>query len=281
MLNPSKGAQENDLAAITIPWTRLPLRFDAGLLRAEVQAIAEAAWVPHFNQADYEGRWSSVALRSKSGRVDDITAQGSIEEFRDTPLAAQCPHLQAVMAAFAFPQKSVRLLRLHAGSRVREHRDADLGLADGELRIHVPVVTSEQVEFVVANRRLMLREGEAWYIDFSQPHRIDNRGASDRIHLILDGTLNEWAAALLQRSVEEIVTETFEPAGAAGFRVFREMVFEDLQLQEEMLRAAERPRFLQAVVAAGAERGYGFGMAEVESILNQRRREWMERSVGA
>jgi hypothetical protein len=175
----------------------------------------------------------------------------------------------------------VRLLRLHAGSRVREHRDADLGLADGELRIHVPVVTSEQVEFVVANRRLMLREGEAWYIDFSQPHRIDNRGASDRIHLILDGTLNEWAAALLQRSVEEIVTETFEPAGAAGFRVFREMVFEDLQLQEEMLRAAERPRFLQAVVAAGAERGYGFGMAEVESILNQRRREWMERSVGA
>ena len=257
------------------------MRFDPALLRADVQGIAEAAWVPHFNSADYEGRWSSVALRSKSGRVNDITAQGAAEEFRDTPLLAECPHLQAAVEAFQFPQKAVRLLRLHAGSRVREHRDVDLGLADGELRIHVPVATSDEVEFVVANRRLLLREGEAWYIDFSQPHRIDNRSAIDRIHLVIDGTVNAWATALLERSVEEIVTETFEPSGVARFRAFRETVFEDTQLQAELLQITEREKFLSAVVAAGAARGYGFGQAEVESAYNLRRREWMERSVGA
>ncbi len=266
---------------LRFPWTKLPMRFDPAQLRADVQAIAQDAWVPHFNSADYEGRWSSVALRSKTGRTGDITAQGTVEEFCDTPLVEQCPHLRAAMAAFAFPQKSVRLLRLHAGSRVREHRDADLGPADGELRIHVPVTTSDEVEFDVANRRLLLREGESWYIDFSQPHRIDNRGATDRIHLVIDSTVNEWATALLERSVAEIVTETFEPAGVAGFRAFREKVFEDEQLQAELLQISERERFLAAVVAAAAARGYEFGRAEVESMYNLRRREWMERRVGA
>jgi hypothetical protein len=40
-------------------------------------------------------------------------------------------------------------------------------------------------------------------------------------------------------------------------------------------------RFLEAVVAAGVERGYDFELAEVESVYNQRHREWMERSVSA
>jgi hypothetical protein len=267
--------------ALTIPWTKLPMRFDPALLRADVAGIAEDAWVPHFNSADYEGRWSSVALRSKSGRVGDITAQGEVSDFHDTPLLAQCPHLREAVETFAFPQKAVRLLRLHAGSRVREHRDADLGLADGELRIHVPVATSDEVEFVVSNRRLLLGEGEAWYIDFSQPHRIDNRSAADRIHLVIDGTVNEWARELLERSVAEIVTETSEPAGVAGFRAFCEKVFEDAQLQAELMQIPQRETFLAAVVAAGSARGYGFGRAEVESAFNMRQREWIERSVGA
>jgi hypothetical protein len=264
-----------------IPWTRLPMRFDPALLRADVDGIAEEMWVPHFNSADYEGRWSSVALRSKTGRAGDITAHGEVSDFHDTPLMAECPHLRKAVEAFEFPQKAVRLLRLHAGSRVREHRDVDLGLKDGELRIHVPVATSAEVEFVVSNRQLVLGEGEAWYIDFSQPHRIDNRGATDRIHLVIDGTVNEWAAALLERSAAEIVTETFEPAGVAGFRAFRETVFEDAQLQTELLQIREHEKFLAAVVTAGAARGYAFGLAEVESVYKIRSREWMERSVVA
>jgi hypothetical protein len=220
-------------------------------------------------------------LRSKSGSAKDITAQGVEEEFKDTPLAVQCPHLWAAVKAFEFPKRSVRLLRLHAGSRVREHRDVDLGLADGMLRIHVPVVTNADVEFVVANRRLDLREGEAWYIDFSQPHRIDNRSATDRTHLIIDGTLNDWAVALLERALREVVTESFEPERVASLRRFREQVFEDERLQTELLKITDREKFLDAVVAAGVERGFAFEMGEVESEFNRRRGEWMERSLGA
>ena len=266
---------------VAIPWTKLPLAFDPVGLREDVQAIPVDAWVPHFNHQDYHGEWSGVALRSKSGRADDITAQGSDEEFHNTALAAQCSHLWEAVEAFEFPKRSVRLLRLHAGSRVREHRDADLGLADGMLRIHVPVTTNEDVEFIVANRRLILREGEAWYIDFSQPHRIDNRSTVDRTHLIIDGTLNDWAAALLQRSLSEVVTESFEPARVASLRLFREQVFEDAGLQSELLEITDREKFLGAVVASGVERGFDFELGEVESEFNRRRIEWLERSVVA
>lgn len=264
------------MTAVSLPWTKLPFFFEPAHLRADLQAIPGETWVPHFNQQDYAGQWSSVSLRSRTGRSTDIVPQGNADAFSDTPLAATCPHLQAAVDAFDLPKKSVRLLRLHAGSRVREHRDADLGLADGELRIHIPVATNDDVEFVVANRRLVLKEGEAWYIDFSQPHRIHNPSATDRIHLVIDGTVNDWARALLERSAREIVTETFEPAGVAGFRNFREMVFEDAQLQAKLLKIADRDELLDVVVAMGEGRGCRFDREVAESAFNQKRHEWMQ-----
>jgi Aspartyl/Asparaginyl beta-hydroxylase len=264
---------------VMIRWTKLPFFFEPALLQADLGEIPDTAWVPHFNQNDYAGVWSSVALRSRSGRADDIQPRGEAGEFTDTPLTARCPRLQSVVDAFDFPKKSVRLLRLQAGSRVREHRDPDLGLVDGEIRIHVPIATNDRVEFVVANRRLILREGEAWFIDFSQPHRIENGGAMDRIHLVIDGTANDWALALIQRAAREIVTESFEPAGVGSLRRFREKVFEDPQLQAELLKIEDAQQLLQAVVAAGAARGHDFQLAEVESAYRQNQREWLQRSA--
>lgn len=273
----SPCALEIDVPPVSLPWTKLPFFFEPAALRADLQAIEAATWVPHFNQQDYAGQWSSVSLRSRTGRAEDIVPHGAAEDFRDTPLATLCPHLQAAVDIFEFQKKSVRLLRLHAGSRVREHRDVDLGLADGELRIHVPVATNDQVEFIVSNRKLILREGEAWFIDFSQPHRIYNRSSHDRIHLVIDGTLNDWARELLERSTLEIVTETFEPSGVASFRHFREMVFEDAQLQATLLEFDDREQLMQAVVSMGREHGCEFDLDVVESAFNQKRHEWMER----
>ena len=193
---------------MAIPWTKLPQIFAPDGLQADLAAIVAAVWVPHFNTKDYDGQWSSVALRSRTGHVKDIMPVGTLEEYRDTPLMECSPHLRAAVEAFAFPKMSVRLLRLHAGARVLEHTDRCLGLEDGEVRLHVPITTNEQVEFVVAGRQLRLRAGESWYIDFTQPHRIFNGGSTDRVHLVIDGPANEWVLDLVRRSAAEIVTET-------------------------------------------------------------------------
>jgi len=261
-----------------IQWTRLPFVFEAELLQEDLRGIAEEEWVPHFNQKDYEGRWSSVSLRSRTGLVEDGVPMGTAAEFKDTPLMARCPHMKAAVDAFGFAKKSVRLLRLQAGSRVREHVDRDLGLAAGELRLHVPVTTNDRLEFVVAGRQLKLREGESWYIDFSQPHRIYNGGETDRVHLIIDGEANEWALAMLQRATEEMVTESFEPKGAAEFERFRALVFEDVKLQVELLRTETRDALMSAVVAAGAARGFVFEAAEVEAVLHKNTQAWNART---
>src|SRR5579875_1389935 len=132
-----------------IPWTRLPYTFDPADLQSDLAAIPDHLWQSHFNARDFSGDWSILSLRSRTGRPDDIYPIGEVHEYRDTPLMAACPHLRAAVRSFPIPLKQVRLMRLHPGSRIKEHRDADLGLEHGELRIHIPVFTNPQVDFVV------------------------------------------------------------------------------------------------------------------------------------
>jgi hypothetical protein len=40
--------------------------------------------------------------------------------------------------------------------------------------------------------------GTAWYIGVGNPHSVVNRGSSDRVHLVIDATLNAWLVDLLE-----------------------------------------------------------------------------------
>ena len=92
---------------------RLPLRFDPAALRADVDGLSAADWIPHFNTSYYEGDWSGVALRSLggiSGQIyPDPNPTGSWE---DTEILARCPALSTAVEAFHCEKLSVRLLRL-------------------------------------------------------------------------------------------------------------------------------------------------------------------------
>jgi len=44
----------------------------------------------------------------------------------------------------------------------------------------------------VAGERVILREGECWYVNTSLPHRVANLGQTDRIHLVIDCEVNGW-----------------------------------------------------------------------------------------
>lgn len=177
---------------------RLPLEFDPATLAADVAAIPRTGWVPHFNTRYYDGDWSVVSLRSTTGEAGQIYPDPTRTEFRDTPMVALCPALRAAMERFACPLLSVRLLRLQAGSAIREHRDYNLGYEDGEVRIHVPVLTNEQVEFYLDGERLPLKAGQSWYLNLNLPHRVINGGATDRVHLVLDCVVNDWMRGLLE-----------------------------------------------------------------------------------
>jgi hypothetical protein len=80
---------------------------------------------------------------------------------------------------------------------IKEHTDHKLGFEDGEVRVHIPVVTNPDVEFVLNNVRVDMKEGECWYHNFNLPHHIANRGQSDRIHLVVDCVVNDWLREVL------------------------------------------------------------------------------------
>ena len=63
-------------------------------------------------------------------------------------------------------------------------------------RLRVYPTPDDDVEFVLDNRRVVLDEGGTWYLDLSLPHRVRNRGATERIHLVIDCVANDWLLSL-------------------------------------------------------------------------------------
>jgi hypothetical protein len=184
---------------------RLPLTFDPQALRLDLERILPDQWIPHFNTGDYSGQWSGVALRGPANithPVQALFANPGTTDWADTELQGRCPYFAEVLARFRCPLQSVRLLRLAPGSIIREHTDHSLSFEDGEVRLHVPIQTNSGVEFYLSGARLDLREGETWYLNVNLPHRVANYGPDDRVHMILDCTVDDW----LRTNFEEAVS---------------------------------------------------------------------------
>ena len=176
---------------------KLPFRFDLARMRAEVAGLAETDWVPHYNERDYEGEWTGVALRAPDGRDGWLfPAPPGSRGCADTPTLARLPYLAQVLATFECPLRNARLLRLHAGSSIREHTDHALGYADGLARLHVPVITNPGVTFYLDGEPVPMGAGECWYLDFNRPHRVDNFSIEHRVHLVIDCDVDDWLAGV-------------------------------------------------------------------------------------
>jgi hypothetical protein len=173
---------------------RLPLGFDPHRLEQDLARIMPDEWQPHFVKIHYEEGWSGVALRSAGGGATDLAHGAS--PYADTAVLGRCPYFQEVLAAFHCPLNRVRLLKLARGARILEHIDPESGHGQREVRIHVPIVTHADVEFYSNGRRVTMAPGETWFLDTSYPHRLHNRAPVDRVHLVLDCTVNDWVRSL-------------------------------------------------------------------------------------
>jgi hypothetical protein len=136
---------------------QLPLSFDPVLLARDLDALSATPWTAHYVQQNYEGDWSVIPLRCAAGETHPIRmiySDPTATDFIDTPFLAACPYFRAVIAAFACEVRSVRLMRLSAGSVIKAHVDLDLDIESGAARIHVPVVTNPDVEFLLNGSRV-------------------------------------------------------------------------------------------------------------------------------
>lgn len=181
----------------------LPLAFDPLRLQADLQALSAHDWIEHFVKQNYDGDWAVLPLRGPAGArhpVMMIYPDPGARAFQDTSLLRLTPYFRSVLAAFDCPLQCVRLMRLTPGSIIKPHRDHDLSFEARTVRIHIPITTNPAVEFSLNDTRVDMEPGSVWYLRLSDPHSVANRGATDRVHLVIDAEANAWLADMLGRA---------------------------------------------------------------------------------
>lgn len=207
-----------------LKYLQLPFQFDAILLQKEVALLSNELWKAHYQKMHYTGEWSAIPLRSTGGQIDNIMISPTNEvAYQDTILLQSCPYIISVLSQFKCPLQAVRLLKLSAGAVIKEHRDAELNFEKGEIRIHIPVATHEDVEFILDNERMALKEGSCWYMNFNLPHHINNNSNTDRIHLVIDALVNDWVKELFS-SADIILKKEVPDAELYPEAVKRQMI---------------------------------------------------------
>lgn len=180
-----------------IRYIRFSQQFNVPLLQQELAALESALWKEHYNTTNYEGGWSTLQLRSVNGDLANNTAiqpaalTGQLA-YKDTVLLQQCPYMKEVIGFFKMEKTAVRLMKLDAGAVIKPHQDHNLNFEQGELRLHIPVSTSRQVKFTLDGELLPMEAGSCWYLNLSLTHSVSNEGNTDRVHLVIDGIVNEW-----------------------------------------------------------------------------------------
>jgi hypothetical protein len=220
-----------------------------------------------------------MALRSTDGDAATLYATpGSADTVRDTEILAALPNVAAALGRIQCPLRSVRLLRLAAGGAIREHRDDDLRFHEGEARLHIPLATNAAVEFYVDDKRVMMEPGECWYLDLSLPHRVSNRGTTDRVHLVVDCRVNEWLTAQVAAGAQ-VDRATSAPSGQGAFAAFREEVIEREDLQAQLRAVHDAGGFISKAIELGEARGLRFSDEDVRAAMTRGRQAWYSQWV--
>ena len=179
---------------------KLPMKFDIARLKADLDKVKSKEWIEHFVKRNFDGDWSVIPLRGKAGATHPVMmiySDASCTEFENTPYLEGTNYFTEVFNAFQCPLNSVRLMKLTPGSKILEHFDFDLNADEGNARLHLAIETNPDVDFRLNGERVLLEEGDCWYLRLSDPHSVANRGESNRIHLVLDVTVNPWLLEML------------------------------------------------------------------------------------
>ncbi len=195
---------ENGMKTGLVRHIKFPLTFEVERLQRDVRQLLENQWTAHYNTNDYQGDWTSLSLLSVDGKSGNIYAMPLADAvLMETEIMASCPYFKEILDGLPFKKTAVRLLRLAAGAEVKPHSDHCLGYEDGTFRLHIPVITNAEVEFILDGQRLVMNEGECWYINANFIHSVSNKGTQDRIHLVIDGERNDWTDALFFKDHDE------------------------------------------------------------------------------
>ncbi|HEX6501163.1 MAG TPA: aspartyl/asparaginyl beta-hydroxylase domain-containing protein [Micromonosporaceae bacterium] len=140
------------------------------------------------------GPWKNCMLYAPAGDSGDgvVTNYEHDKQSNFTEYGRQLPYLQELITNTVDLTRLqfVRLARF-SNSVIVPHRDLlELGEIPDDSRpahrMHIPLVTHDQVFFSQDNIVYRMRAGEIWYFDAAQIHSVASLSDKPRIHLIFD-----------------------------------------------------------------------------------------------
>lgn len=178
----------------------------------------ESQFKNHYSKYNKGQSWGAISLRGYSSDITMIEKPSSMSEswqkehenenffLQDTSLRADFPEVEAILSNFPTNNfDRIRLMKLApGGGELSRHVDAgDAGVVDGAvMRFHIPIITNPKVIFTMwdtegEERKLHMKEGEAWLFDMRKPHMAVNGGDHIRIHLVIDVIMDEKMRSFL------------------------------------------------------------------------------------
>lgn len=192
----------------------LPFNFDPVRLAQDANQLEGLSRLrqpgPH-----HKGEWTGVAIRSAAGVQSTAPSFPSLEPYKFTAEADHAPYLKSILSSLPFPLEVVRVLWLPPGGVIGTHIDFHTNFQFGLIRLHIPLRTNPDIEFVISGRQYQMQVGELWYGDFSKPHQVTNRGSQVRLHAVVDVEINDELLALMP---PEYVTEQAEAGPISKYR---------------------------------------------------------------
>ena len=175
----------------------LPFQFDPTALEDDLKKCKNFNFLKNYVPANYDGDDYILPLRSIEGKLDSPGAiPNNTESYKNTRALTICPYFKNVIDTFLCEKEAIRLMNLPAGRLIHTHTDYKCGYEDGIFRVHIPIITNENVHFILNDTRLLMQPGEAWYTNVNLPHNVANKGKINRIHLVMDCIRNEWSDTL-------------------------------------------------------------------------------------
>lgn len=163
---------------------------DLSAIRDDIGSIPEEIW--DLENASKPNRFETLD-RTRHIVFRFIKDLADWRQSYDRPLWAAWrsrlePILQRAVAPYgyargAFPR--VMLARMAPGGIIHPHTD-NMPSATWPHKIHVPIMTNEQVRFFIEPNTFHFKEGQAVEVNNLGVHAVKNDGDTDRIHLIFE-----------------------------------------------------------------------------------------------
>ncbi|BBP62640.1 hypothetical protein PHLH5_01810 [Pseudomonas sp. Cab53] len=252
-------------------FSRLPLTVDLPLLLQALAGVVETRWQGHFNSAYYSGDWSGVALITPADALTELSPGRGQPVIREP--WSRDERWQAALGDWPLQIVSARLLRLGPGGCIHEHRDYDLGGPDADLRLHVPLLSAPGVDFWLEGQIIPMAVGECWFLDLARPHRVVNRSAWPRVHLVLDCRPGPW---LEQQIADGLPTTPVPGNGPSDLARFQQCVAGDPNLAQALQGVQDVEAFIECALALGARQGLHFSREELRTAMRHSRRQWSD-----